>query len=472
MHEKSDDVIERLAAHRIAGLIPQEEIKWLAAHGRLRRLQAGEILSSRAAGRVEGLFIFLSGHVSLSVQRVNGPQKLMEWHGGDVGGMLPYSRLTAPPGDSVAEVATEIIVIPRDDLAAMIHECHRFTSALVHILVDRARHFTSSDLQAEKMASLGKLSAGLAHELNNPVAAIARSSGALGEAIAANEDSSRALGALPLTSEQCSAIDEVRSQALQPAVSTVRSPIEQAEREAEFEDWLLLHEADPADAGQLAETGITLPMLEKLACSLHDGELRTAVRWLAAACLTRQLASEIQLAADRIFNLVDAVKGFTHMDLNGSAGPVDVGEGLRQTLTIHSSQARSKAVTVCMDIDGDLPRAHGMAGELNQIWSNLLDNALDAVGQSGRVDIAAAIEGGQIVVRVIDDGPGIAADVVGRIFDPFFTTKKAGQGTGLGLDIVKRILQKHRGTVAVESKPGRTEFRVALPLASTVSEGR
>jgi signal transduction histidine kinase len=463
----SENWKDRLAEHRTVATIPPTELAWLADNGRLRQLQTGDVLTSRAAGVVEGLFIVLSGHIALYVQRPSGREKTMEWRGGDVAGMLPYSRLTVPPGDSIAEVPTEIVMIPRDDIPALIRECHGFTSALVHVMVDRARHFTSNDLQAEKMASLGKLSAGLAHELNNPAAAIARSAGALREAMTADEDASRALGALGLSAEQVSALEAVRAHALRPSARAVLSPLQQADREAEFEDWLLAHAADPAAAEPLAETGIELPMLETLAETMEGHVLNAAVGWLAAACLTRQLAGEVELAASRISGLVDAVKGFTHMDHHAAAGPVDVGAGLTQTLAIHSGKARGKAVAVSLDIAPGLPPAQGMAGELNQLWSNLIDNAIDAVEQSGSVAVSASADGGQIVVRVIDNGPGIPAEIRGRIFDPFFTTKKVGQGTGLGLDIVKRILSKHKGTVTVDSVPGRTEFSVTLPGQSS-----
>jgi signal transduction histidine kinase len=466
MSSESDDLIERIAAHRIAGAIPREEIEWLAAHGRPRRLATGEVLTSRAAGVVEGLFIVLSGRIALHVDRANGREKIMEWRGGDVAGMLPYSRLTVPPGDSSAEEPSEIVVIPREDLPALIRECHGFTSSLVHVMVDRARHFTSSDLHADKMASLGKLSAGLAHELNNPASAIVRSAASLHAAMAASEDASRTIGAVGLTSEQLAAIDAVRVQAMQPVVQTLRSPVEQADREAEFEDWLRERGADPEYAGRLVEAGITLRMLDRLVLSLQGPDLSAAIRWLATGCLTRRLADEIKVAASRISSLVDAVKGFTHMDLHATPGPVDVGEGLAQTLAIHSAKARSKGVSVRVDINAGLPRAQGLAGELNQIWANLIDNALDAVAPSGSVVITATAEAQHVVVRIIDDGSGIPAEIRGRIFDPFFTTKKVGQGTGLGLDIVKRIVQKHRGTIALESQPGRTQFSVALPLAS------
>src|SRR5262249_55881707 len=217
----------------------------------------------------------------------------------------------------------------------------------------------------------------------------------------------------------------------------------------------------------LAETAITLPMLEGLAASLQGDELNTVLRWLSTACQTRQLADEIELAAIRISTLVDAVKRFTHMDQNASPGPVDVGDGLAETLAIHSAKARAKAVTVTVNIEPGLPPAEGLASELNQVWANLIDNALDAVEPSGSVTITATAEGQQVIVRVIDNGPGIPADIKSLIFDPFFTTKKIGQGTGLGLDIVKRIVQKHRGTVGVESNPGRTQFTVALPQANS-----
>jgi signal transduction histidine kinase len=454
--------MERLAAHRIVGTIPPEEIRWLADRGQVRLLEPGVALSARASGPVKALYIVLSGQIGMQVDRANGREKIMEWRGGDITGVLPYSRVGTPPGDAIAEVPSEVFAIPREDVPLLIQNCPIFTAALVHVMLDRARAFTSNDLHADKMASLGKLSAGLAHELNNPAAAIARSSRSLHEAMTDSENASRELGSLGLTREQLAAIDDVVSKAIELAVPVVRSPIEQADREAAFEDWLLEHGAEPQAAGPLAETAITLEMLEAL-----DGPLQVpaVLRWLGAACLTRQLADEIELAAVRISTLVEAVKGFTHMDLNATPSPVDVGDGLAETLAIHTAKARAKAVSVRVEIEPDLPRALGIAGEMNQIWANLIDNALDAVGPSGNVAITAKCEGQQVVVRVIDDGPGIPADIKGLIFDPFFTTKKIGQGTGLGLDIVKKIVQKHRGTIGVESEPGRTEFRVALPLA-------
>ena len=189
------DLVDRLAAHKTVGAAPREELAWLVAHGSLRHLDEGEVLSAKGAP-VAGLFVVLTGHIAIFVDRGAGRHKVMEWRAGDVAGMLPYSRLVSPPGDSVAQEPSEILAVPRDDLAAMIRDCHEITSILVHKMLDRARVFTSSGLHDEKMVSLGKLSAGLAHELNNPASAIERSAALLEDRLEDAEQATRALGAV------------------------------------------------------------------------------------------------------------------------------------------------------------------------------------------------------------------------------------------------------------------------------------
>src|SRR6185312_155380 len=184
------DLIARLSEHKTLGGAPREELAWLAAHGMLRHLDAGEILSHKGIP-VEGLYVILAGHVTLSVDRGSGPQKMIEWRTGDVSGLLPYSRLRTPPGDAIAQESTEILALHRDQLRALTHECFEITSILVGTMLDRARLFTSSDLQNEKMISLGKLSAGLAHELNNPASAIERSAALLEDRLEESEEASR-----------------------------------------------------------------------------------------------------------------------------------------------------------------------------------------------------------------------------------------------------------------------------------------
>ena len=458
------DLVDRLAEHKTLGAAPREELAWLASRGSLRHFNEGDLLSAKGEP-VEGLYVILKGRVAIFVDRGAGRHKAMEWRAGDVTGLLPYSRLVKPPGNSVAQEPTEILAIPRQDVAEMIRDCHEITSILVHKMLDRARLFTSSDLHDEKMVSLGKLSAGLAHELNNPASAIERGAALLASRLEEAEKATRALGAAGLTDAQLLAVDEVRAACLAAPVHGVLSPVQQAEREDAIADWLADHGIDASLAGPLADTAVTLDTLDRITGVVAGHPLEAVLRSIAAECSVRGIATEIQEAATRISGLVTAIKGFTHMDQATVAEPVDLAASLGNTVAVLKSKARMKSVAVTIDVDAELPRVHGFAGELNQIWANLIDNALDAVPDSGQVQVTAKREPRRVVVRVVDNGPGIPAEVRERVFEPFFTTKPVGKGTGLGLDIVRRLVSHNDAEIEVESVPGRTEFRVSFPLA-------
>ncbi|MGH9588888.1 MAG: ATP-binding protein [Terracidiphilus sp.] len=463
-------LIDRLAEHKTLGKAPREELAWLVEHGELRRLESGEVLSHKGVP-VSGLYVVLSGHVVLSVDRGSGPQKMIEWRGGEVSGLLPFSRLTTPPGDALAVEATEFLALPRECLRALTHECPEITSLLVHTMLDRARLFTSSDLQNEKMISLGKLSAGLAHELNNPASAIERNAALLQDRLSDAEAATHALGVARLNDAQLTAMDTIRMACLAKAAAGVRSPIEQAEREEAIADWLADHGLDDRAAEALADTPVTFEALDRLAAAVQGPALEAVLGWAGAGCAVRGLAAEIQEAAMRIAGLVAAIKGFTHMDQAMVAEPVDLGVGLGNTVAVLKAKAKQKQASVTVELEDELPRVRGFAGELNQIWGNLIDNALDAVPEGGSVEVSVKRDGERVVVRVVDNGPGIPAAARGRIFDPFFTTKPMGQGTGLGLDIVQRLVRHNDGTIEVDSQPGRTEFRVALPATTMDGAG-
>ena len=458
------DLADRLAEHKTLGPAPRKELEWLASHGSLRQLDAGNVLTAKGV-QVEGLFVLLSGCIAIFVDRGGGRHKMMEWRAGDVLGLLPYSRLVSPPGDTVAQETSVILAVHRDHLREMIRECHEITSILVHRMLDRARAFTSSDLHNEKMISLGKLSAGLAHELNNPVSAIERGAAFLEDRLEEAERASRALGAAKLTDSQLAAADAIREACAATRLHGVRSPIEEAEREEALADWLAGRGLDTSIAAALTDTAATFEALDQLVAAVDGPAMNAVLRWAAAGCSVHTLASEIQDSAVRIAGLVTAIKGFTHMDQATVAEPVDLILSLSNTVAVLKSKARAKSVAVAIDVEPGLPRVLGFAGELNQIWANLIENALDAVPGSGRVEVLAKRERQSAVVCIVDNGAGIPPAIRARIFEPFFTTKPMGLGTGLGLDIVSRLVRHNDGEITVESQPGRTEFRVVLPLA-------
>ena len=465
-----ENLVDQLAEHKLVGSAPRQELEWLAAHGSIRQIDAGAVVRKQGE-LVDHLYVLLSGSVGVFVDRGAGPQKTLEWRAGDVLGLLPYSRMGNAPGEGIALEPSVILAIHRCHFRELIVECHEVASKLVHFMLDRARAMNASDLHNEKMVALGKLSAGLAHELNNPVAAIERAAALLEDQLEDSERASRALGASNLTAAQLAAIDAARESCMAARTPGVRSPIETAEREDAIADWLADHGLDPALAGALSDTAVTFETLDTLAAALDGPALLAALRWAAAGCAVRGLASEIQDSAMRISGLVLAVKGFTHMDQAAAAGPVDVVKGLGSTVAVLAAKARAKSVTVAVESEPGLPRVRGFAGELNQIWSNLIDNAIDAVPHSGRVEIVVSREGQRVSVRIADNGAGIPAQIRERIFDPFFTTKPLGQGTGLGLDIVRRLVRHNDGLISVESQPGRTQFQVVLPLAENNPTG-
>jgi len=456
-------LIEQLAAHRTLSGIPRSELEWLATHGEFRHYDTGES-AARRGDPVDEMIIQLTGRTSTSVNSGSGRRYLLDTHGGDVTALLPFSRLTTSLGDVVIAEPTDAIIVRRDQFSELIRECPRVIETLVHVMLDRSRYLTSTSLQDDKMASLGRLAAGLAHELNNPASAAARSAKRLGDALAEAHSAARALGAAQMTEAQRLEIESIANRALIPTSTGVFSAIERADHEDTVADWLEAHGASLAPASTLSETGITTDSLDELAESFSGDALDTALRWIAAEYTTRTLATEIERATTRIYDLVSAVKRFTYMNRDSAVEPSNITQGLNDTVAMLAAKARAKSVAVRMDIAPHLPLVHANAGELNQVWANLLENALDAVGDGGEIIVRAANSGPEVVVSVIDNGPGIPPEIEKRMFEPFFTTKPIGQGTGLGLDISRRIVQLHDGQIAVETRPGRTEFRVSLPI--------
>ena len=461
-------LVSRLVSHRTIGSAPRPELEWIAARGWLRDLQQGEVLTAASGEGVAGMSVILTGRLSIHVNRGAGPRKVTEWIGGDLTGALPYSRVKIPPGDVTAEEPTTLLWVPREHLEDLKRECPVLTAICVHVMLDRARTFTSSDLQDEKMVSLGRLAAGLAHELNNPASSVARNGASLSTQLDDLDRATRAFCALGLSNAAWEEIERVRAAAAAASANDL-TPIERADRQDAVGDWLASHAASEVEPDRLVDGGWTVDHLQRVSAVVNKNQVGVTIDYLASAEATRRLAGDIQRAASRVHELVSAIKRFTYMDQAMVATPTSLGPGLADTITMLGSKSRHKDAELLLRVESDLPEVEAYGGELNQVWTNLIDNALDAVPRGGRVVVTAGRQGDFVVVRVSDNGPGIPEEIRARIFDPFFTTKEVGKGTGLGLDIARRLVQKHRGTIELRADEAATVFEVTLPIAQAAA---
>lgn len=457
-----ESVVDRLAALPLLQSVPRRELEWLVSRGELRTWAGGTILIGDGAPMDE-MWILLAGRAALHQQKGGGSRRLMDAGAGQVIGTLPYSRFQGSPGTVIVEEDLTAVVLHQSHFPTLTRDHPGLTTALVHHMVDRSRNYRSVQLNDERLESLSRLASGFAHELNNPTSAAARTAQSLVALLDEQERSARELAGARLSDAHLAAVDALRNGCRQTAQP--RTALEAADREDDIADWLTRHGLESEAAETLAASDLTMAALEDLARTLPREAVGIAIRWIASGCAARVASRQIEAATARIHDLVDAVKGFTFMDRQGVPEEVDVARGLADTLAMLEGKARAKSATVHLETATSLPRVHGFGSEINQVWEKLLDNALDAVGDQGRVTITATARGDSILIRVADDGPGIPEDIRTRVFDPFFTTKPVGQGTGLGLDMARRIVHLHGGDIAFSTQPGRTVFRVRLPVA-------
>jgi signal transduction histidine kinase len=439
-----------------------EERLWLAQRGEELVAEAGDVLFEEGAP-AERMILILKGEIHVRRSQ-GGPMTLFIGRAGQMTGVLPFSRMKTFGGQGFAISPVWAIAIPKSMFPEMLATIPSMTQRVVSTLLDRVREVTRIEQQAEKLAALGKLAGNLAHELNNPASAAQRAAASLVIELNANRQNRFRLVNLCLSEEQIRGIQNWEQRVLSHKPEDGRNALALIGGEESIRKWLAgigsteIWEIAP----QLAEQGITSDDLEDLRSLLNDNEICVALGFFARYLRTSRSVETLVNSSARIFDLISAVKTYSSMD-RAPILEVDVPAGLDATLQMF--QSRMINVTVERSYEEGLPSINAYGGELNQVWSALIENALDALGSSGTLKLVCRLEADMILVEIWDSGPGISPELQDRIFEPFFTTKPPGQGLGLGLDNAMRIVRKHRGHLSVKSEPGSTCFRVRLPLS-------
>jgi signal transduction histidine kinase len=446
--------------------LPLKDRLWLAHHGQEFIANAGDVLFEEGA-QAANMILILKGEIH--VRRQHGsPMALFIGRAGQLTGVLPFSRMKTYGGQGFAISPVWALLIPKTLFPEMLQAIPSMAQRVVSTLLDRVREVTRIEQQAEKLNALGKLAGNLAHELNNPASAAQSAAASLAEALSANRLNRFKLVNLCLTEEQILAVQSWEENILNRIVSLPgqlheQNPLDFIAREESIRTWLgvlgcpNLWEVAP----QLAEQGVNATDLDQLRTLLGANETCVSLEFFARYLRASRSVQTLAHSTARIFDLIDAIKAYSGMD-RAPILEVDVPAGL--DATVQMLQSRMTKVEIERDYEPGLPRINAYGGELNQVWTALIENALDALGNQGRLRLACRLEGEMLLVEIWDTGPGIPPELQERIFEPFFTTKAPGQGLGLGLDNAMRIVRKHRGHMSVRSEPGSTCFRVRLPL--------
>ncbi len=478
--ERKSSTEEIIAALReVAPLQGLREVdyRWLAQHGTEQFAVKGDIIF-REGDPVAAMNIMLRGEVHVRRQH-SGPMALFIGRSGQISGLLPFSRMKTYGGEGRAVGDAWTLNIAKEDFDAMLAAIPSMAQRCVTVLLSRVREVTRLEQQAEKLNALGKLSGNLSHELNNPASAAQRAARTLLGELRHYGDQKYQLGSMCLDAEKRALYSEwvAKARAVAPSgtlVSAVTNDdaqaatdtLAQSDREDSINRWLEAHAVSDAwqVAPTLAEANVSQELLDEIAAFASPEVLPVALRSFASALRAERMTEAVIDSTARIFDLIRAIKAYSYMD-QAAVQDVDLAAALDNTLTMLSS--RMSGIKVKREFEKGMPLVNAYGSELNQVWTALIENALDAMPDGGTLRLKISRSGEMALVEVWDSGGGIDPELNSRIFEPFFTTKAVGAGLGLGLDTAQRIVARHHGFITVESKPGATCFQVRLPLELT-----
>jgi signal transduction histidine kinase len=451
--------------------VPDEHLEWILAHSEYEEFNDGDLIYS-TGNPIDSMSILLEGKMNFYMN-ING--RLVYYFSfenddlsGGVSGILPYSRMRKSPGNSYAIGKVRLVRLHKK----YFHDLEKLNPDLIQRLIgymtERARVFATTQLQQEKVSALGKLAAGIAHELNNPASAIDRISEELNKRLRVNIELTEGLLNHNIAPELIRNIREMaQNKKNNHSAETRMTPLQRMQKEDELIDWL--NENGLNSRNGIAETftdaGFSPEDLEIIKSDVGSEAFQNILNWLENLLSSELIIKDLEDASQRITTLVGAIKSNVHMDRSGALHYTDIHKDIEDTLILLGYKIREKNILIKKLFCKDFPKVEAYIGELNQVWTNIIDNAIYAVPENGEITIETECDDKTITVRIADNGSGIPKEILSRIFDPFFTTKKIGEGTGIGLDLVKNVINRQNGEIKVNSTVGKTEFIISLPIS-------
>jgi len=447
--------------------LPAEHLQWILDHADYHEYEDGTQIK-KTGDEADVMMIVIEGKISF----------YLDYHGrlvyyfhytndaatGGVGGLLPHSRMKTYPGCSFANGKLRTLQLNKEYFAELEHLNPDLIQRLIGYMTERAKLVATIQMQHEKVSALGQLSAGIAHELNNPASAINRISSELSDRLKLNYQLTEKLLEYNISAEHIEILRNMVETKYSEDKTSITA-IQRMEREDEIDDWLQGYNV--ADSRRVSEAfvdeGFSVDDFEIIRKGSSKEAFGPLIYWVENLLISKRGLNDLEEASSRISYLVGAIKSHVQMDRTNALQPTNIHNDIENTLTLLGYKIRDKNIRIKRIFCANLPEVPVYVGELNQVWTNIIDNALYALEKNGEIKIETSFDDKNVVITITDNGPGIPPDILSRIFDPFFTTKKIGEGTGIGLDLVNRILKHHKAEIKVSSEPGKTAFTIAIP---------